>query len=126
MGSSTPYPRPGRWRGLHRARRHTVRITACDNGNLSNACIAYSEHVGKKRQPGGSSGDIFALYKRNKETATSELLLELLENTMLGATYGRVNRVGALPRHGATSNRNAALTNPAESLTRMRVMIYFR
>eukprot|EP00326_Haptolina_ericina_P036595 CAMPEP_0181240566 /NCGR_PEP_ID=MMETSP1096-20121128/40608_1 /TAXON_ID=156174 ORGANISM="Chrysochromulina ericina, Strain CCMP281" /NCGR_SAMPLE_ID=MMETSP1096 /ASSEMBLY_ACC=CAM_ASM_000453 /LENGTH=164 /DNA_ID=CAMNT_0023336483 /DNA_START=342 /DNA_END=832 /DNA_ORIENTATION=+ len=70
-GSSIPLPHPGRWSGLHRMRRHAVSTAACGSENCSNDCIAYSEQVGRNRQPGGSSGEMFDLYQRSMESAAS-------------------------------------------------------
>jgi hypothetical protein len=58
--------------------RQSVMIAAWYGGNSLNDCIAYSEHVGTKRQPGGSKGEIVLLYHLRKEIAAFDTLPSLL------------------------------------------------
>ena len=46
----------------------------------SEARAAYSEHVGMKRQPGGSSGEMICLYHLSARTAASGVDMEEAED----------------------------------------------
>lgn len=61
---------PPAQRGWQRNSRHAARTKPLIGPCISRACLVYSEHVGRKRQLGGKSGEISIWYPRTKSIKT--------------------------------------------------------